>query len=512
MYRISLLEGNRLSDVCFYYPAKPTSEAELWKPLGKFLADCDYENETITAQGEDGSKAVISIDDHVFHLVEDGFDLKKTLYPKKMLRRVDLEHNRKSFYDLVPNNMGSFLTVDVGARYGVLGTDVEESRVLPRPFPSQLFWARYYAKLRAGYSDETDLLGEGEDILKALFGNGAHPESDEDETAVELYRLLVHTAKEYLDSQFNIDWLSEKSPYTARQVESCWKILGGLISTLDIEETEKMVQEANRQITKLLKIASPTMKKGKSISSFAVAQHKSQQQTIKDIRKKADEWENRIMAMDAVVGQSSSKKNDEELVSPFGNISVRKADADEFTHYQKLIEEKTPDMVGMLKDVYILDPIARRQRYEEALEKAEDKSEEELFHGSRTENMVSLIKSGGPTIHVTASNGRMFGNGSYWANNFDKSLGYTSFSNSRWAHGDAMEAYMLVGQVHTGKKYFTSFTGNDEQETKDGGYDCCYALADNTSLYRDEIITYDEEHSYVKAILRIAEDNTNDTE
>ena len=71
---------------------------------------------------------------------------------------------------------------------------------------------------------------------------------------------------------------------------------------------------------------------------------------------------------------------------------------------------------------------------------------------------------------------------------------------------------MLVGQVHTGKKYFTSFTGNDEQETKDGGYDCCYALADNTSLYRDEIITYDEEHSYVKAILRIAEANTNDTE
>ena len=49
MYRISLFEGNRLSDVCFYYPAKPTSEAELWKPLGKFLADCDYENETITA-------------------------------------------------------------------------------------------------------------------------------------------------------------------------------------------------------------------------------------------------------------------------------------------------------------------------------------------------------------------------------------------------------------------------------------------------------------------------------
>ena len=159
MYRISLFEGNRLSDVCFYYPAKPTSEAELWKPLGKFLADCDYENETITAQGEDGSKAVISIDDHVFHLVEDGFDLKKTLYPKKMLRRVDLEHNRKSFYDLVPNNMGSFLTVDVGARYGVLGTEVEESRVLPRPFPSQLFWARYYAQLPYGYSDETDLLG-----------------------------------------------------------------------------------------------------------------------------------------------------------------------------------------------------------------------------------------------------------------------------------------------------------------------------------------------------------------
>ena len=33
-----------------------------------------------------------------------------------------------------------------------------------------------------------------------------------------------------------------------------------------------------------------------------------------------------------------------------------------------------------------------------------------------------------------------------------------------------------------------------------------------TAHAKDEIITYDEEHSYVKAILRIAEANTNDTE
>lgn len=510
-YRINILTGGVKTDISLFMSV-PQFEEELWKPFGEVLAKHPVLEPTeFRAEGEDGRFASVLVSPtpsggRTFKVIEDTFNLKKSLYEKKFLRRVDLALNKKSFYDLIPNTMGT-LTLDIGARYGLLGTNaVEEGKVLPVPFPSQLFWARYFSKIQEGYSDETELLGDGEDILTSLFGKDDLPKEDEDTTAVQLYRMLVGAAKEFLGSQFNIDWLSEKPPYTDRQVKSAWKILEDLIKAREKVGVSNMKKAADAAIVKLLKIAAPAMKQGTSVRSFAVV-GSTERDVYNDITKKADEWEQRILAMESVIAAKPSAKKDSEserIVSPFGNVEVRKATPEEFDHYKKLIEKRQPHMGGMLKDVYLLDPISRRENYEKALSEAENKDEEELFHGSITANMVSLIKSGGPTIHVSAANGRMFGNGSYWANDFDKSLGYTSYAGSRWANGASEEAFMLVGQVHVGKKYFADHGyRNSEAETVNGGYDCCYALASRTGLYRDEIITYDESHSYVKAILHI---------
>lgn len=40
---------------------------------------------------------------------------------------------------------------------------------------------------------------------------------------------------------------------------------------------------------------------------------------------------------------------------------------------------------------------------------------------------------------------------------------------------------------------------------KKGGYDVCHAKPESTVLLRDEIITYDEEHSYVQAVIMIGD-------
>lgn len=489
------------------------NEEDLWKPIGEKISKMDLSNETELEIQDDQEelKIIIKINyfsdeapSPSFKLIQNDFSyLEKPHYTKKSLRNVNLKENRKSFYDLVPNNMCG-ITIDSSARYGLLGTNaVFEGNVL-KAFPSELFWIKYYQKLKEGYTDESDLIGDEEsDVLTSLFGNKNQPKSDEDESAVELYQMLIGNTKDYLNEALNVNWLSEKPPYTSRQISSCWKLYTKLGESVTEKNPKKLINKANKVIIDLLKIASPTFKQGMTVKSFLIKEDLSDIEEIKkQISTIGEYWENLINSMEAVA--SKSIKEEKESVSIFGKTSVRRATSDEFKHMQDLISKKCPNHVSKLKEVFMLNNSERTKAYEDALEKAENKEEKELFHGSITSNMISLITAGGPTIHVYAANGRAFGNGSYWADDFDKSLGYTSYSGSRWAQGTSNSGYMLVCKVHYGKPYFPDRVNGEEskKQVENGGYDCCHALASKIGFLKDEIITYDEEHSCIEAILK----------
>lgn len=491
-------------------------EADLWKPVGKALNQLTLDHETDISVSNGSKTTTLAVqmynDKPVIKLISDNFHLPKSKYEKKSLRRVDAETNKKSFYDIIPNNMGP-LTLDVGAHYGLLGTNaVEEGNVLHKPFPSQLYWWKYYQKLNEGYTDVTDYLDtDDEKKLTVLFGRDDVPKADEESASVELYSQLIESARGYLDQQFRIDWLSSKPPYTKKQVDSCWKIMESAVKALNKAkkkpktDPKQLSSEINRVIVDLLKIASPKFKKGTTVKSFLINDSGDLATVISDASVALTDWENRIQAMDAVAAVPVAAKT--KRLSPFGGVEVHKATAEEFKHMQDLIALHNPNEVHLLKEVYMLDCKKRTEAYEKALNAAENKTEKELFHGSITSNMVSLISAGGPTIHVSVANGRAYGNGSYWSSDFDKSLGYTSYSNSRWSHGQNAIAWMLVGRVHYGKPYFPKKGIYDaEQDVKDGGYDCCHAMPYASGFRKDEIITYDEKHSCVEAILKFGEE------
>lgn len=502
-----------MHDVEIKFASKPKKEGELWQQIGKTIVDAKIETpDELLLKDSDGKKAKIEVrffesesPRPSYKLVENDIKTGKDFYEKKLLRNVDPSTNKKAFYNITPNSMCD-ITMDIGAEYGLLGTNaVEEGNVI-RPFPTELYWLKYYQKLSEGYTDETELIGDEDDeTLSFLFGRPDEaPEEEADEDTVSLWRELSGSAKAFLNEKFSINWLSETSPYTARQIESCWKMFADLCNSANEAKAEKAVKKANDAILKLLKVASPELKRGIKISSFLVEEDTDLKKVKDDINSVAFDWENRIRAMEAVASKKASKGENKE--SLFGSVAVRKATAEEFKHMQDLIRTNCPGKVGMLKEVYMLTPEARKRVYEEELEKAVNKTEKELFHGSITSNMISLISAGGPTIHVNAANGRAYGNGSYWSSDFDKSLGYTSYCRSRWANGNDHNAFMLVGKVHYGKPYFPKHGVYDaEKAVKEGGYDCCHAMPQASGFLKDEIITYDEAHSYVEAILKFGD-------
>ena len=76
-----------------------------------------------------------------------------------------------------------------------------------------------------------------------------------------------------------------------------------------------------------------------------------------------------------------------------------------------------------------------------------------LWHGSRTENWLSITATGLCLKPNAITTGHMFGYGIYFAPSPSKSAGYTDKLGSRWANGHGGRAFLGLFEVHTGKSY-----------------------------------------------------------
>ena len=134
-----------------------------------------------------------------------------------------------------------------------------------------------------------------------------------------------------------------------------------------------------------------------------------------------------------------------------------------------------------------------------------------LFHGSRTENFWSITTNGlyvNPTGVVIT--GKAFGNGIYFAPLAKKSLGYTSRSNSYWAHGSADRGYLAIYKVATGEIYDIYREGKgvplnySQLQEKHPGADCLWAYAGIGYVVNDEVVIYKENQCTIEYLIEIS--------
>ena len=517
-------------------------EEDLWKPAGEYIASINFDilpnNVIVTMEDNKSASIKVELGDngkYSYKLAHNEIRPRKSFYHAKLLRKVENEivddaGNKKTvnihrFFDLLPNNMLD-ISIDIGARFGKIGESglshfIDDGDFWRSPKPSQLFWLLYYAKIADGYVDMTSDLIETNDIVEKLFAQDkGEVEIEEESAAVEFYRMVIDSAKKALD-EFGNDWMENRNPYNGRMINSCWKTFNVLSKAVDVDVEALSVEdgivakidEANAAIKKMISIINPPFKKGVTVNTFMIK--KDGLKTIADADKAIvdalSEWEGKIQAMEALTVTTEKKEAASKKLSPFGAVKVARPTDEQMKWIKDLVAKTQPKYVRLIRKAYMLDPVERRKKYEEALEKAEYKEERDLFHGTRTENVAAITSCGGPTIHVAAANGRAFGNGTYWSSDPDKSAGYSSWSRySRWANGEDNYGWLFIGKIHYGKAYNPqgSYNGQaTEDAVKNGGYDVCHAKPGDTILLRDEIITYDEEHSYVQAIIMIGEPN-----
>lgn len=122
-----------------------------------------------------------------------------------------------------------------------------------------------------------------------------------------------------------------------------------------------------------------------------------------------------------------------------------------------------------------------------------------LWHGSKNENWLNILKTGLVLNPNAVATGKMFGMGIYFAPSASKSVGYTSLTGSYWAGGTSNRAYMAVMDVACGKAFdiydnpcaWSGITAkNLDRYCKGANY--VFAHKDKGMLRNDELVVYNE--------------------
>jgi poly [ADP-ribose] polymerase len=142
---------------------------------------------------------------------------------------------------------------------------------------------------------------------------------------------------------------------------------------------------------------------------------------------------------------------------------------------------------------------AERKRYK-------DSNTALLFHGTRSVNVRGIMRESlrlPKQLVGVVITGAMFGPGLYFADDWKKSAGYTSMSNSYWSRGSgavkSRGAFMfavdtVLGQPHVADRAH-GFTAPPKK------HHCVYGKAGHSGVQNNEFIVFDAQQHQLKYLI-----------
>ncbi len=389
----------------------------------------------------------------------------KEPYEDKYLTCINPESNNYKFYWLKPESDG------IHATYGRIGSKRGEAfgvKDLQTPYPSYMYWIRYYEKLSKGYIDQSDIyLNSPKLEAKATDNKTEQKDAPVNTVSGNLYKKLMSYARHVVQNTL----VSSCDTVTKEQVRMAKKYLAEA-------GKKKTVKAFNKWLMKVL-VLSP--RKERHIDRLLATDSSD----FADIVTRED---NLITAMEAVAMGNVS----ETLSESFEAYGIEVYEATE-KQKAKVMNKLSDTLKGKVKNIYRVIPQAQKKRFNTYLEKEGIKTVKELWHGSKNENWMSIILNSLQLNPNAAITGKMFGQGIYFAPSSAKSFNYTSYHGTSWAHGQSDTGFMGVYAVAYGKPHDVSLPARyTSGDLKRLGKNCVHAHA-GTRLRNDEIIFYDED-------------------
>ncbi len=212
-----------------------------------------------------------------------------------------------------------------------------------------------------------------------------------------------------------------------------------------------------------------------------------------------------IMKSQAQNIEKQNQNDEEKTILDVYGLEWRDVTDDE----EAYIRKKMGSEGSRYRRAWRITNLATEARFDSFCKKegfTEEKGIHRLFHGSRSENFWSIITTG-LTINPTGVviTGKMFGNGTYFAPDACKSMGYTNRSGSRWANGNESVGYLGIYKVATGNSAAPGSAGSYTYSSlKSQGYHSVWCKrGGQIGLRMDEVVVYQDCQDTIEYLIEV---------
>ena len=359
-------------------------------------------------------------------------------------------------------------------------------------YPMSKWNSQISSKLKKGYQDVTDLK---KDLVEEI--SSANPESPYKEIENEAVRLIVEKLQSLARDTIRKNYTVKASAVTQDMVDAAQKIID------ELANNSSTVDEFNANLLKLFTVIPRKMG---DVRDYLADKTDDFSKIITKEQDLLDVMRGQIYVKPEIEPTVTTEKKQQTILEELGLV-MEETTRDDVALIKTLMNESA----DKFRKAWRVTNLKTQERFDKFVKENGIKDTRLLFHGSRSENWFSIIKTGlvlRPTNAVIT--GKMWGYGIYFAPKCQKSIGYTSLSGSYWAHGGSNVAYMALFEVAYGTPYdmysfdskYYSLDYNKLQQFCPGA-NCVHAHADRGMLRNDEIIVYKEEQLTIKYLIEI---------
>lgn len=216
---------------------------------------------------------------------------------------------------------------------------------------------------------------------------------------------------------------------------------------------------------------------------------------LKDVQKQNDVLDSLKDSIETIEQMKNSENDTNSSEEPkLFNCEIKKVTDKNVIDKIKKLYQKTHQSIHAcrnlkVKTVYEITIDSMKTAYEntktewEKLDK--ELNEQELWHGTKKQNIISIMKNGMiiPPANASHCTGRMFGSGLYFSDQSTKSLNY---AYGWWSGTRDNNCYMFLSKVLMGKSYTPKGWSGCNSIPK--GYDSIFAKAGVSGVQNNEMI------------------------
>lgn len=391
--------------------------------------------------------------------------------------------NNNKYYNLFPENN------EFRVEYG----RIDATKTITR-YPINKWESQIKNKLKKGYVDVTDLK---QDLVEEI--SSTNPDSPYKEIENKAIKTIVDKLQSLAKDTINRNYTVKASTVTSDMINAAQTTIN------ELANNNSSVEEFNDILLKLFMIIPRRMG---NVADYLASSKDDFGKIISKEQDLLDVMKGQVYIKPIVEASSPVDKKDKTILEEFGLVfeEVNKNDV-------ALIKTLMNESANKFRNAWKVTNLQTQERFDKFVKDNNITNTKLLFHGSRSENFWSIIKTGlvlRPTNAVIT--GKMFGFGCYYAPKCAKSIGYTSLSGSYWARGGSNVAYMALFDVAYGVPYnvyefnskYYDLTYDKLQKFQPGA-NCLHAHADKGMLRNDEIVVYKEDQMTIKYLIEIGD-------